>query len=349
MTRERIADLCRWILGAVFCFSGIVKCVDPVGTAVFVEKYLATYSLGALLGVAIYIAVTLSVVEFSLGVLLLSGRPHRITTIATTLFMAVFTIITLLSATVLPIGDCGCFGDAVRLTPVQTLLKNLLLLPMAVLMFAYSEKGHISYVALLSAVALSLGVSLYSLRYQPIIDFMPYTTTTNLREGVAQHRAKAEESVANILIFKHKATGQSVEFDASNVECWSNPDLEYVDSRVESDTARFPLAELVVADAAGEDVTLELLERSGRVAWLTIYDAKALRRSLAHVRSFVASDCCDSYVVVTSLDVDAVSKLLGVECYEADAMTLRTMNRSKVGVMILDDGVIVRKSDVRDI
>ena len=199
--RERVINLCRWVLGGVFVFSGIVKCVDPVGTQVFVEKYLASYSLEFLIPAALYIAVALSVVEFSLGVLLLSGRAKRFTALAVTLFMVFFTIVTLLNATVLPIGDCGCFGDAVRLTPVQTLVKNLLLLPMALLMFVGAERGRVDYLSLAAAVAVSLGVSLYALRYQPIIDFMPYDTSTDLRSGVLEHRAKLEESASNIIIF----------------------------------------------------------------------------------------------------------------------------------------------------
>lgn len=349
--RERVINLCRWVLGGVFVFSGIVKCVDPVGTQVFVEKYLASYSLEFLIPAALYIAVALSVVEFSLGVLLLSGRAKRFTALAVTLFMVFFTIVTLLNATVLPIGDCGCFGDAVRLTPVQTLVKNLLLLPMALLMFVGAERGRVDYLSLAAAVAVSLGVSLYALRYQPIIDFMPYDTSTDLRSGVLEHRAKLEESASNILIFKDKTTGEEVEFAASNVDCWSNPNLEYVDSRrVASEETNLHFAELVVMNSLGEDVTLELLERSGRVAWITIYDQATFERQYAAVSSLLSSDKeFASYVVVTSLDASLVSEKLGVECYQCDAMTLRTINRSKVGVMLLDEGVIVDKSDIRDI
>ena len=350
MNKERVIDICRWVLGGVFSFSGIVKCVDPVGTAVFVEKYLVTFSLDVLLPLALPIAIVLSVVEFSLGQLLLNNKPHRITAIATIVIMSLFTIVTLLNATVLPIGDCGCFGDAIRLTPVQTLLKNIVLMPLSVLMIVGARRGGINYIALFVPVLISLGVSLYSLRYQPIIDFMPYDKSTNLREEVSEQRAQLEKSATNILIFKDKRSGHSVEFDASNIECWSDPNLEYVDSRrVTTNDKYLPLAELVVADAAGQDLTLELLERSGRVAWVTIYDDVAFERYLNIIKTFVESHSYDSYIVVTSLDAERVSEALGVECYQADAMTLRTMNRSKAGVIVLDNGVIAQKSDIRDI
>ena len=350
MNRERIIDVCRWTLGGVFSFSGIVKCVDPVGTAVFVEKYLATFSLDVLLPLALPIAVLLSVMEFTLGQLLLNGKPHRITAIATIAIMSLFTLVTLLNATILPIGDCGCFGDAIRLTPVQTLLKNVLLLPLSVLMIVGARRGGINYIALFVPVLISLGVSLYSLRYQPIIDFMPYDRKTNLREEVAKQRAELENSTANILIFRDKTTLERVEFDASNIECWSDPNLEYLDSRSEvRGKEDYPLAELMVTNLAGDDVTLELLERPGRVAWITIYDAKALERNFRAVNRLLSLDRYDSFVVATSLDAEALTQRLGVECYMVDAMTLRTINRSKVGVMLLDNGVVVDKRNIRDI
>ena len=350
MNRERIIDVCRWTLGGVFSFSGIVKCVDPVGTAVFVEKYLATFSLDVLLPLALPIAVLLSVMEFTLGQLLLNGKPHRITAIATIAIMSLFTLVTLLNATILPIGDCGCFGDAIRLTPVQTLLKNVLLLPLSILMIVGAPRGGINYIALFVPVLISLGVSLYSLRYQPIIDFMPYDRKTNLREEVAKQRAELENSTANILIFRDKTTLERVEFDASNIECWSDPNLEYLDSRSEvRGKEDYPLAELMVTNLAGDDVTLELLERPGRVAWITIYDAKALERNFRAVNRLLSLDRYDSFVVATSLDAEALTQRLGVECYMVDAMTLRTINRSKVGVMLLDNGVVVDKRNIRDI
>ena len=350
MNRERIIDVCRWTLGGVFSFSGIVKCVDPVGTAVFVEKYLATFSLDVLLPLALPIAVLLSVMEFTLGQLLLNGKPHRITAIATIAIMSLFTLVTLLNATILPIGDCGCFGDAIRLTPVQTLLKNVLLLPLSILMIVGARRGGINYIALFVPVLISLGVSLYSLRYQPIIDFMPYDRKTNLREEVAKQRAELENSTTNILIFRDKTTLERVEFDASNIECWSDPNLEYLDSRSEvRGKEDYPLAELMVTNLAGDDVTLELLERPGRVAWITIYDAKAFERNFRAVNRLLSLDRYDGFVVATSLDAEALTQRLGVECYMVDAMTLRTINRSKVGVMLLDNGVVVDKRNIRDI
>ena len=208
----------RWLLGGVFIFSGLVKCVDPVGTSVFVDKYLATYSLEALLPLSLGIAVALAVVEVAMGILLVIGLLRRYVSLAATLFLLLFTIITLLSATVLPIGDCGCFGDAVKLTPWQTFLKNIVLLPMAIAVWRNSEAEQPRWrrvaIVMIVVVALPLAINLYSLRYLPLVDFTPYKLGVDLRHEV--QRERDSEGVRSILIFENSATGEVVEFPAED-------------------------------------------------------------------------------------------------------------------------------------
>ena len=51
--------------------------------------------------------------------------------------------------------------------------------------------------------------------------------------------------------------------------------------------------------------------------------------------------------VLTS--TDTVGEMFGLECYTVDAMTLRSMMRSKIGVIIINSGVVELKADIRDI
>lgn len=341
-------DLCRWTLGGVFSFSGIVKCVDPVGTSIFVEKYLATFSLDVFLPLALPIAVVLSVVEFALGQLLLSGKPHRITAVVTIVIMSLFTVMTMLNATILPIGDCGCFGDAVKLTPLQTLLKNLALLPLSVLTLVGARRGRFDYLGAATAVAISLGVCLYALRYQPIIDFMPYDKGVNLLEEVTRERQELDSQSSTSLVFRD-ANGHEVLFASDDTECWLRDDLEFVESRSEVPASvPRPFAEFIVTSAQGEECTLDLLAENSDVLLLTIYDVDALSgRRLKAVKELL--DGPQRVVVLTSAEASMITKIIGIEPFMLDAMTLRSLIRSRVGVVEINAGVIVRKCDVRDL
>ncbi len=49
--------------------------------------------------------------------------------------MSVMTLITLWIVIADPVKDCGCFGDAVVLTNMETFIKNIILLIFAILLW----------------------------------------------------------------------------------------------------------------------------------------------------------------------------------------------------------------------
>ena len=341
----------RWLLGATFIFSGFVKSVDPVGTSIFVEKYLATYSLEALLPVALPIAIVLGASELLLGLMVVLRAMERYIYSLCFGLMACFTLITLLSATLLPIGDCGCFGNAVMLTPWGTLLKNIVLLGVAYLLWRRGAQHTIfkrDYIILVATLFVSVGLNLYALRYLPLIDFLPYKVGTDLRDSVTRERAAEEEAVRTILICRNPQTGELCEVDANDTS-WYEWDV--VDTRVEvGDVADMTFSDFRIYDAAGGEHSLELLWRDGRVAWLCIADcAKLTGARLDGVERLFEQYPREQIVVLSSDNCERVSAKLGVECYAVDAMTLRSMMRADVGVMLLNDGVVELKSDIRDI
>lgn len=334
----------RWLLGAVFIFSAATKFIDPVGTSVFVDSYLTTYSLEALMQTSVGVAVALSVVEFTLGVMLVAAVARRVVALLSLMLVALFTIVTLLSATILPIGECGCFGEVVSLTPWGTFLKNIVLLTVAFVVWYRADRAPIcrrDVVISILALALSLGINLYVLSHQPLVDLMPYKVGTNLRDAVAKERAT--ENSYSLLCFKNISTGAIEEFPSDATECWLRDDLEYVDVRMVSlsdDDTKY--SDFRVYDASGEDVSGALLDRSGRVAWITIYDAADLDDAdcidaIKHLYSLYPS----SAIVVLTAVADVDRRLFpDTDIYSADAQLLRSINRAKVGVMVVNDGVV---------
>ena len=342
----------RWLLGALFLFSGATKSIDPVGTSIFVEKYLSTYALEGLLPAALAIGVALAVVEFTVGAMLVGGVMQRRTSLLALVMVALFSVVTLLSATVLPIGDCGCFGEVVSLTPWGTFVKNVVLLPIAYVVWRGAERRQMKLgdaAIVVVAIALSLGVNLYAMRHQPLVDLMPYKVGTDLREAVARERMN--DDVRSILRFRNSVTGEVEEFSADATECWMREELEYVDTRTISDATKdAKYADFRLYDADGENVSSELLARSGRVVWLTIYSVDGLKPSHldAICRLREAYPMSSIFVLTADNNLD-IEELGDDTIYNIDAMTLRSINRSTVGVVVLNDGVVEYKADIRDI
>ena len=61
----------------------------------------------------------------------------RLVSIFALVAMLFFTILTFLSATFIPVEDCGCFGEAIKLSPWETFFTTLALLTMAAVVWAY--------------------------------------------------------------------------------------------------------------------------------------------------------------------------------------------------------------------
>ena len=146
-----IVNICRLVLAAVFIFSGYVKAIDPLGTQYKLHDYAEAAGMSALAPdwLTLSGSVVLSAVEFCLGIFLLFAIQRRLVSRLTLFFIAVMTFVTLWLYIANPIEDCGCFGDALKLTNGQTLLKNLLLLACAVVV-AWWPLKMVRFVQLLS-------------------------------------------------------------------------------------------------------------------------------------------------------------------------------------------------------
>lgn len=336
----------RWLLGALFIFSGAVKCVDPVGTSLYVDKYLAAYGMEFMLPASLTLAVALSVVEFALGVMLVVGYLRRYIAPVVFALVALFSVVTLLSATVLPIGDCGCFGSVIMLSPWMSLLKNLCLLPVAWFVWrgvkdeSKVERWHFAILGV--AMSLPLVVSLYAAAHLPLVDVSPYREGTALRAAVVAEQSMLVDEGRCVLIFEDMATGEVVESAT-----WLEEGYEYVDARLELPDVETTYGDLAFYDADGVECSGDVLMRGGRVALLCVNDEEAIDdfgRGIAVLRAAYP----DEAIVVLSAvgDIDAFA---GLTTYAVDALLLRSMIRADVGVVVLNDGVIEFKSHIRDI
>ncbi|HRZ76357.1 MAG TPA: DoxX family membrane protein, partial [Bacteroidales bacterium] len=177
---KAIRTISRIFLGAVFIFSGFVKAVDPWGSAYKFHDYFTAFHMEWLTGLALPLGVALCLAEFMIGVGLLFGTRMRFFAWALMVFMTYFLFLTLYLAIANPVSDCGCFGDAIKMTNWETFYKNVVLMVPTLIVFfgrhrysePYSRKGQALVLGLGAAVL--LGTSVYSYRHLPLIDFLPW-------------------------------------------------------------------------------------------------------------------------------------------------------------------------------
>lgn len=132
---NRLRRFTATLLGIVFLVSGLLKIMDPVGTMLIVTEYCKFLHLGFLMPAAKGLGIALALAEGTLGILLITGAFRKIAAIATFCMLGFFTLLTLVLLVKNPAMDCGCFGQAIHLTHLQSFLKNLVMVALSAFAF----------------------------------------------------------------------------------------------------------------------------------------------------------------------------------------------------------------------
>lgn len=361
--RHILAECARILVGLTFILSGLLKAIDPVGTALKIGQYLAPVLSPTLPGsetVTLVLSFLLCGGEFILGAFLLMGVYRKL---CARLALVVMVGMTLLSVYLLiadPVGDCGCFGDALKLTPLETFLKNLILLPLSA--FVCWEARHLRHLfsrrerwvpALLAVVGIGYFM-LANYQHLPYRDFRPYTIGTNLREAIAEEQGQLQKRLLTSTKYIYSKAGREEAFTA---EALPDSSWTFVEARQEdvlkdlllkydfqpTDSLGMSISEELLTNP---QVTLLLLSPSwARASQEAIDDIAELHRQSAD-RGF-------SFYGVSSSSAEEIDRwryLTGATypMLQLDATTIRTIIRSQPGLIALRDGKIIDKRAWRD-
>ena len=358
-----VVDVCRVVLGLTFIFSGFVKTVDPWGTALKITEYLNVYGFETLNNYRFGFAIWFCAAELMMGFMLTFKIKTRLISIFAMLIMTFFLVLTFLSATVLPVEDCGCFGDALRLSPWASFGKNVVLWVLALVVWLDARRRLTffpvtirEWVCTFLFAGLAGGLGTYCYRHLPLIDFLPYKKGVNLREAIRGEATGEEEETR--MIYRRTNDGSLHEFSVADTTWWDTTRWEFVEM-VESDGFEpgMTLREFAVFDPAG-DVTDELVDFPGRVYMLCAVKLEFIKPRYATrfekiVRRADEEGAKVVLLTATPLGAEGQTMTFGeappVRVCNVDATTMITMLRASVGMVVLEDGVIVDKRNCRDI
>ncbi len=346
---RRVANISRVITGLVFLFSAFVKGVDPLGTSYRFEDYFQVWHCDFLLPAALFFAILLCVVEFTLGVMLIFNVRMKITSWVLLVVMTFFTIITLVDALTNAVAECGCFGDALKLTNWQTFYKNLVLMVLTGIIFFWKRrsvpcflpKNEVRVTAILTTIFAAFCV--YSYAMLPVIDFLPFKTGTRLVSEVA-----ATPQI--YLKYKNKKTGQTKEYISPNFP-WKDSawmaQWEFVSQRVVNPVVDVPL---YVQKEFGNDVSREVLGNKDGVLLIICYNLnKASQKALAKTVAFgnkVTEAKISTVMLTASLgrtNFISTPVPMNFDFYNADEIQLKMLVRANPGLVLIKNGVILKK------
>lgn len=355
--RITAVNVCRFVLAATFIFSGYVKAIDPLGTLYKLKDYAAAMSLNGLLPdwALVGVAIALGALEFALGVFMLFAVRRHVVSRITLAFMTAMTALTLWIFVADPVKDCGCFGDALKLTNGETLLKNIVLSACAALVawrpvdmarfISRSNQWIVRYYTVAYIVITSV-CCLYTL---PIFDFRPYHVGMNIKQGMEiPEGAEQPEFESTFLLRKN---GETREFTLDN---YPDSTWEYVDTRTVQTKKGYepPIHDFALTSCdTGEDITEQVLTKKG-YTFLLVSPRLAVADDsnfgdIDQIYEYAEENGIDFYCVTASAndEIERWRDLTGAEYQfcNADETTLKTMIRSNPGLMLLKDGTIIGK------
>jgi len=353
-----IATISRVLIGLVFVFSSFVKGVDPLGTAYRLEDYFIAFNWDFFIPYALFFSILLCTAEFVVGITILLNLQIQIASWLLLAMMLFFTGLTLNDALYSPVPDCGCFGDAIKLTNWQTFYKNLVLLPLSLIVFIYRNKfkpfisSGKQWILTALFTGIFAGFSYYCYSHLPAIDF------TEWKVG---HKLYAEnpKPVKYYLTYKNKKSGATQEYLSPNYpfndSIWM-ANWEFVSQRVE-DPNQYYGKSLVITDTTGNNVTESIIRNPDYQLIINSYDLSlADRNAFTKLNALCAkaySDNIPSAVLVSASNSDiqqfGKSNNLKLDFYTADDIILKTIVRSNPGLLLMKNGVILNKWHYNDI
>ena len=331
-----------FICGFVFFLSGILKLMDPVGAELVMDSYLDFLHIGFLGFASKPLAFLFALAETIVGTAMITGVWRRITAIIALSLQGFFTLLTILLAIFNPVMDCGCFGEFIHLTHVETLVKNLIIC--ALLSYAYFpmrnlgrplKRKYVSFGVVCTSV---LAFSIFSLSRLPIIDFTDYEPGAQILSADANVADEAFDAM-----FIYEKDGVQQEFTLENLpdSTWtfvSTQTIQNKDLKSSGATLSFYDNDKEYQDS---------LAAQGDVMIISIYDPQMRQKKWdAAVR--MAENARESgfnpMILVAGTPEQIEGKVTGdIPVYFSDYKTLITLNRSNAGATWLSHGYIIKK------
>jgi len=356
---KAITRLIQIIVGATFIFSGFVKLVDPIGFGYKLGEYFEAdvLNLEFLIPYALVIAIFVSVFELTLGVMLLLGYKAKFTLWNMMAMILFFTLLTFYTAYWHKVTDCGCFGDAITLSPWATFWKDVLLAVLLLLLIIKQDlitpliNLKIAKLVTFASVLFGLAITYYALMHLPPMDFRPYKIGNNIREGM-ETPEDAPQDIYDY-IWTYKVNGVDTEFTTQGDA--PDTDGEYVAVRtvLVQEGYEPPIHDFTIENDEGDFTDMYLDEP--KVLVVVAYNLdKSEMQGFENVKKAAERALAKGYKVI-ALTSSAEKAPIVKEKYQlpfdfffADETALKTIIRANPALMTLEKGTVKDKKSWHD-
>jgi uncharacterized membrane protein YphA (DoxX/SURF4 family) len=348
MFKKIVDPFSRFFVSGLLIFSGLIKLNDPVGTEIKMEEYFEVFAedFGSLfhsfIPWSMEIGMFMIILEIALGVAILIYWRMNLTAWLLLLLMTFFTFLTFYSAYFNKVTDCGCFGDAIKLTPWESFSKDVVLMVFVLHLFWYRKSyrpvfsERIGKIAVTATVVISFLLGIYAIMHLPFIDFRAYKVGNN----IPQQMLPPEQPVIEYTFEKNGKKITATQFITEE-------GYKYISSRVlNEDKTRPKITDYSVTSPDGEDMTSYTFE--GSKLLIVMYDVKkASVKNIGAIRQLTRDldGKVDCFILTSSgaaiTEAFRHEHQLAVPFYFADATVLKTILRSNPGIALWQNGTVL--------
>lgn len=350
------SGISRFLVGALFIFSGLIKANDPLGFSYKLEEYFDIFGLGFFNSFSVWIAIFICVFEVFLGFATLIGSRMKFTSWSLLLMIIFFTFLTGYSAIYNKVTDCGCFGDAIKLTPWQSFWKDIILLGLILIIFIDRNKIRGFFTKILQTnilIILSAGtlfLCIYAERYKPPVNFLKFKEGADIK-ALTTLGPDAKKDIVE-MVFVYKVNGESKKFKTE--ELGNLPEgAEFVSREdvIIQEGDKPQVKDFKIFDKSGIEVTDTFLNDPNFKILVTCYDLNKTRKKAIQKLGKLANELYAKNKgfqiwALTSTPSDKAEAYrhehqLPFEFYNADQTMIKSIMRSNPGVLLIKGSEII--------
>ncbi len=345
------------IVGLLFIFSGLVKANDPSGLAYKMEEFFHVWGMDWASKFTFPMSLIMNVLEIAAGIALIIGWRPKFTTYGLLVLIVFFTFLTGYAVLSGKIKTCGCFGDCIPLTAMQSFIKDIILLILIVfLVFNYKKitpwfNAQTSFLVVVIGIFVCTFFQRYVLLHLPVVDCLPYAKNKELLKQMAPPLGSIPDSVA--VQYVYTKDGKEVSFSSDNFPADFN-DTTYIykdrkDVLIRKGNAEPALHDFALFNAIGTDTTKQLLAVKSMKVLFFAKDFKAQTKWIDQIEKLVNVNpsAALSFFAITNeyekLQAALALKKINIEVLKCDGTVMKTFLRTTSGIVFLNDDKVMAK------
>lgn len=351
-----LTQISRILVGVLFIISGLIKANDTLGFSYKLLEYFEIFGTQFLDPFAVSISMLVCIFEIVSGIALLLGIYNKLNAWLLLLLIIFFTLLTGYSAITHKVTDCGCFGDALKLTPFTSFMKDVALMVLIVLIFLGTKyikpivSLPIANIALSVSFIASVAFTFYTYLFLPVKDFLPYKIGNDIKELTLVPEGAPKDIVE--MVFIYEKGGQNFEFSANNLP----EDLDaynFIDRKDVIIQKGFvpPIHDFKIYNEATTELTDSFFAGTDYKLLLVQTKIEKTRSGLEAQLAQLSSEWISSgrpFWALTSSNLAEASAYgkannFPFQYHNMDDIPLKSMVRSNPGVLLLKGNTVVKK------